>query len=39
MQNLYSPRTGGVFDGVTTLDTEKDGKAKYSLLFPNNGKR
>ena len=39
MQNLRSPRTGGVFDGVITLDTEKDGKAKYSLLFPNNGKR
>ena len=39
MQNLRSPRTGGVFDGVITLNTDKDGKAKYSLLFPNNGKR
>ena len=38
MTNLYSERTGKIYDATITLGTESDGSARFSLSFSNSKK-
>ena len=34
MKNLYSERTGRTYDALISLETEKDGSARFTMSFP-----
>ena len=34
MKNLYSERTGKTYDALISLETEKDGSARFTMSFP-----
>ena len=34
MKNLYSERTGKMYDALISLETEKDGSARFTMRFP-----